>query len=196
VRVLVLDNGDPCPGNLLEPLRELGAECDVRSSGSLGLKEIRALEPKPRRILFTPGPGLPEDTGACWELVEFLPAGFSILGVGLGLQVIAQAGQARLVRPAKAAAGGTIRIHHDGKNLFAGLPSPFDAPRDPNPSLVVDPDRLGTQLDISARDEHGTVVGCRALYLGLEAIQVDTRWFSTRLGNDMLFNFLYQSQAW
>jgi anthranilate/para-aminobenzoate synthase component II len=195
VHVLVLDNGDPCLGNLLDPLRELGAECDVRSSGSLGLKEIRALEPQARRILFTPGPGRPEDTGACWEFVELLPAGFSVLGVGLGLQVIARAGQARLVQPAKAA-GGVTRIHHDGKNLFAGLPTPFDAPRDPNPSLVVDPDRLGTQLDISARDEHGTVVGCRALYLGLEAIQVDTRFFSTRLGNDMLFNFLYQSQAW
>ena len=196
VRVLVLDNGDPCIGNLLDPLRELGAECDVRPSGSLGLREIRALEPQPRRILLTPGPGEPEDSGACWEVVDFLPAGIPILGVGLGLQIIAKAGQARLIRPVKPAAGGVARVHHDGKNLFAGLPSPFDAPRDPNPSLVVDPSRLGTQLDISARDEHGTVLGCRALYLGLEAIQVDTLWFSTRLGNDMLFNFLYQSQAW
>ncbi|MES1244655.1 MAG: anthranilate/aminodeoxychorismate synthase component II [Acidobacteriota bacterium] len=196
MRVLVLDNGDPCPGNLLEPLQELGADCDVRPAGSLGLKEIRALEPQPRRILFTPGSGRPEDTGACWEVVSFLPAGIPVLGVGLGLQIIAKAGQARLVRPGKAKAGGMARIHHDGKNLFAGLPSPFEAPRDPDLSFIVDPAGLGTQLDISARDEHGTVVGCRALFLGLEAIQVDTRWFSTRHGSDMLFNFLYQSQAW
>lgn len=196
MRVLVLDNGDPCLGNLVDPLRELGAECDVRASGALGLKEIQALDPQPRRILFTPGPGRPEDPGACRDLVELLPGGIPILGIGLGLQIIAHAGQARLVRSRAAAAGGTARVHHDGKNLFAGLPNPFDAPRDPDAALVVDPGRLGPQLDISARDEHGTVLGCRALYLGLEAFQVDTRFFSTRLGNDMLFNFLYQSQVW
>lgn len=198
MRVLILDNGDPCLGNLLDPLRELGAECDVRSSGSLGLADIRRMEPMPKRILLSPGPGAPAETGACLEVVEHLPGVIPILGIGLGLQAIAHTAQARLVPPGKArsAAGESMKVRHDGRNLFAGLPDLFDAPRDPNPSFILDPHEPGDQLEISAWDERGGAVGCRAAYLGLEAIQVDTRWFSTRLGNDMLFNFLYQSQVW
>jgi anthranilate/para-aminobenzoate synthase component II len=197
VYVLILNNGDPSLGNLLDPLRELGAECDVRPSSSLRLADIRRMEPMPRRILLSHGPGRPEETGACLEVVEQLPGVIPILGIGLGLQAIAHTVRARLV-PAKARSedGGTMRVRHDGRNLFAGLPEFFDAPRDPGTSLLLDPHDPGEQLEVSAWDESGGAVGCRASYLGLEAIQVDTRWFSTRLGNDMLFNFLYQAQAW
>lgn len=196
MRVLILDNGDPSLGNLLDPLRELGAECDVRSSGSLGIEEIRDLDP--RRILLTPGPGRPEDTGACVEVVEQLTGLVPILGIGLGLQTIAHVARARLIPPdpARSAIGDVTTIRHDGKNLFAGLPSPFTAPRDPNLALIVDSRKTNSQLEVSAWDERGMAVGCRAWALGMEAIQVDTRWFSTQLGNDMLFNFLYQSQVW
>jgi anthranilate synthase component II len=196
VRVLILDNGDPSLGNVLDPLRDLGAECDVRPAGSLRLADIRGMEPMPRRILLSTGPGRPAGTGACLEVVEQLPGVIPILGIGLGLQAIAHTTRARLVPPRVREAGGTMRVRHDGRNLFAGLPEFFDAPRDPNPSLILDPREPGDQLEISAWDESGGAVGCRAAYLGLEAIQVDTAWFSTRLGNDMLFNFLYQSQAW
>ena len=120
------------------------------------------------------------------------------LGIGLGMQTIAEVAQARLVPPGdrRNAMGDLTTIRHDGKNLFAGLPSPFDALRDPNPSLIVDPRKPGSQLEVSAWDERSGVVGCRAWALAMEGVQVDTRWFSTRLGNDMLFIFLYQSQAW
>lgn len=196
VRVLVLDNGDPGLSNLLGPLRELGAECDVRSSTALGIADIQ--ERSPQRILLTPGLGRPEETGACLQAVERLAGLVPILGIGLGLQVVAHVARARLIPPGetRSAIGDITTIRHDGKNLFAGLPSPFDAPRDPNPSLIVDPRKPGSQLEASAWDERGAVVACRAWSLAMEAIQVDTRWFSTRLGNDMLFNFLYQSQAW
>lgn len=155
------------------------------------------MEPMPQRILLSPGPGRPAETGACLEVVENLPGVIPILGIGLGLQAIAHTARARLVSSkARGEAGGTMRVRHDGRNLFAGLPEFFDAPRDPNSSLILDPREPGDQLEISAWDEHGGAVGCRAAYLGLEGVQVDTRWFSTRLGNDMLFNFLYQAQAW
>jgi anthranilate/para-aminobenzoate synthase component II len=155
------------------------------------------MEPMPRRILLSPGPGQPAETGACLEVVEQLPGVIPILGIGLGLQAIAHTTRARLLSPrTPGETGGTMRVRHDGRNLFAGLPEFFDAPRDPNPSLILDPREPGDQLEISAWDERGGAVGCRAAYLGLEAIQVDTRWFSTRLGADMLFNFLYQAQAW
>jgi anthranilate/para-aminobenzoate synthase component II len=197
VRVLILDNQDPFLDNLLDPLRELGAECDVKASNSLDIEDIRDLEPQPRRILITSGPGRPEDTGACLDVVEHLAGMTPILGIGLGLRVIAHVTHARLIpaKRSKAAGAEILKVRHDGKNLFAGLPNVFDAPRDPNPSPSLDPHRLGTQLEASAWDQHGGVIGCRAWSLGVEGIQLDTRWFSTRLGNDMLFNFLYQSQT-
>jgi anthranilate synthase component II len=195
MRVLLLDNGDPCLENLLEPLRSLDAECDVRPSGSLQLEQIRNMSPQPQRILLTPGPGRPEDAGVCPEVVLQLGGNLPVMGIGLGMQVIAQVGRGALL-PVRSAKSGTAIIRHDAKNLFAGLPNPFDAPRDPSPALTLDERRLPTDLEISARAEDGTIVGCRLWALGVEGFLVDSRWFSTRLGSDMLFNFLYQAQAW
>ncbi len=171
--------------------------CDVRPSGSLGIEDIRAMSPPPQRILLTPGPGFPEGTGASREIAMQMAGVIPILGVGLGLQVLAHAARGKLVPPrstGRTKPAATFR--HDGKNLFAGLPTPFDAPRDPDPALVLDSHRQTHDVEASAWDEEGTIVGCRLWALGMEGIQVDTSWFSTRLGNDMLFNFLYQAQAW
>ena len=196
MRVLVIDNGDPCLSNLLDPLTGLGAECDVRACDSLDLDDIREMKPQPRRILMTTGPGAPEETGVCPEIVLHLAGHIPILGIGLGMQVLVHVAQGFLV-PAKKTRRKTATIRHDGKNLFAGLPSPFNAPRDLNTSLVLDGRRaLPNDLEVSAWDEKGTAIGCRVWALGMEGIQIDSRWFSTQLGQDMLFSFLFQSQAW
>lgn len=196
MRVLVLDNGEPCLENLLGPLQALGAECDVRAPGPLQVDEIREMSPKVRRILMTNGPGLPEETGVCQKVVLHLAGEIPVLGLGLGMQVLLQAAHGAMV-PARKARRRTATIRHDGKNLFAGLPSPFDAPRDPSISRVLDGrKRHPHDLEVSAWDENGTTVGCRVWGLGLEGFQVDPKWFATRSGQDMLFNFLYQSQAW
>jgi anthranilate synthase component II len=196
VRVLVLDNGDPSPGNLLEPLRELGAECEVQPAASVSVELIRDMQPRVRRILLTPGPGRPEETGACPQVVMHLAGEIPVAGIGLGMLVLLQVAHASLV-PARKARRKKATIRHDGKNLFAGLSSPLSAPRDPSTSLVLDGrKRTPHDLEVSAWDEDGTAVGCRVWGLGMEGIQVDTAWFATREGRDMLFNFLFQSQAW
>lgn len=196
MRVLVLDNGDPSPGDLVEPLRELGGECDVRPSGSLHLQGIRDMRPSVQRILMTSGPRRPEDTAVCQEVVMSLAGEIPIAGIGLGMLVIIAAAQGALV-PARKPSRKTATIRHDAVNLFAGLPSPLNAPRDMNTSLVLDGrKRLPHDLEVSAWDEDGVTMGCRVWGLGLEGIQVDTAWFATPEGRDMLFNFLYQSQTW
>ncbi|HVG11318.1 MAG TPA: hypothetical protein VNM67_26700 [Thermoanaerobaculia bacterium] len=196
MRVLVLDNGDPSPGNLVDPLRELGAECEVRPSGSLQAEEIRDMRPRVHRILMTSGPGRPEDTGVCQDVVMSLAGEIPIAGIGLGMLVIMAAAQGVLV-PIRKARRKTATIRHDAVNLFAGLPSPLNAPRDMATSLMLDGrKRLPHDLEVSAWDENGTTVGCRVWGLGMEGVQVDTKWFATREGREMLFNFLYQSQAW
>jgi len=196
MRVLILDNGDPSLGNLVEPLRELGAECEVRLPGSLQVEEIRDMTPKVRRILMTSGPGRPEETGVCQEVVMSLAGEIPILGIGLGMLVIIAAAQGVLI-PARKERGTTATIRHDAANLFAGLPSPLIAPRDMSTSLMLDgKKRLPHDLEVSAWDEQGSTVGCRVWGLGMEGIEVDTKWFATQEGRDMLFNFLFQAQAW
>ncbi|HYN22506.1 MAG TPA: anthranilate/aminodeoxychorismate synthase component II [Thermoanaerobaculia bacterium] len=194
MRVLVLDNGDPCLGNLLNPLQELGAECVVRPSDSLSIDQIREL--KPHRILMSSGPGAPQETGVCLEIVFHLVGHVPILGIGLGMQVLIHVARGGLV-PAKKIRRKTATIRHDGKNLFAGLPNPFNAPRDAKTSFVLNGRKaVPNDLEVSAWDEKGTAIGCRVWALGMEGIQIDSVWFSTQLGQDMLFNFLFQSQAW
>ena len=195
MRVLVLDNGDPFLDALLGHLRELDAECDVRPSGSLRLKEIQEMRPQPQRILLTSGPGRTESTGVCPEVVRHLGGHLPIVGLGLGMHVIIRMAEGELVGP-RPSRGDIAMIRHDGKNLFAGLPSPFDAPRDPCASLIMDGRKIPNDLEVSAWSEDGTALGCRVWALSMEGVQVDSRWFSTRLGTDMLFNFLYQAQAW
>lgn len=195
MRVLVLDNGDPFLDALLGPLRELDAECDVRPSGSLRLTEIQEMRPQPQRILLTSGPGRPESTGVCPEVVRHLGGHLPIVGIGLGMHVILHLAEGELVRP-RPSRGDIATIRHDGKNLFAGLPSPFDAPHDPCTSLIMDGRKIPNDLEVSAWSEDGTALGCRVWALSMEGVQVNSRWFSTQLGSDMLFNFLYQAQAW
>ena len=196
MRVLVLDNGDPSPGNLLDPLRELGAECILCPPGSLGLQDIRDMSPRVHRILLTPGPGRPEDTGVCQEVVTSLAGEIPVLGIGLGMLVLIAAAQGVLM-PSRKTRRTTATIRHDAVNLFAGIPSPLNAPRDRTASLVLDGrKRLPHDLEVSAWDEKGVTVGCRVWGLGMEGIQVDTAWFATQEGRDVLFNFLFQSQAW
>ena len=196
MRVLILDNGDPSPGNLLEPLRELGAECDVHPSDSLELDDIREMRPRVRRILMSPGPGLPEETGVCPEVVARLAGDIPILGIGIGMLAILYTAQGELV-PSSGTTRETATVRHDSAGLFAGLPSPMEVPRDLSVSLMLDGrKRLPNDLEVSARDENGSALGCRVWGLGMEGFLVDSSWFSTPHGRDMLFNFLFQSQTW
>lgn len=195
MRVLVLDNGDPFLDALLGPLRELEAECEVRSSSSLRLKEIQEMRPQPRRILLTSGQGVPESAGVCPEVALSLGGTIPIVGIGLGMHVILHVARGELV-PLRSSRLEAATIRHDGSNLFAGLPSPFNAPHDPSTSLVLNSRKIPHDLEVSAWSEDGTAMGCRVWALSMEGIQVDSRWFATQLGGDMLFNFLYQAQAW
>ena len=196
MRVLILDNGDPSPGNLLEPLRELGAECDVLPSGSLDLDDIREMRPRVRRILMSPGPGVPEETGVCLRVATSLAGEIPVLGIGIGMLAILQVAQGALV-PSPGTTRETATVRHDSSNLFAGLPSPMEVPRDRSVRLTLDGrKRVPHDLEVSARDENGTALGCRVWGLGIEGFLVDTSWFSTPQGRDMLFNFLFQSQTW
>jgi len=203
MRVLVLDHGDPSTPTLVKVLQDLEAECDVRSIKETAFDEIVAL--KPRRILLTPGPLEAEDCKVGRKIVQDLAGHIPVLGLCLGMQIIALVAGARLVpakkRPkprskAKAREMAVLKLRHDSKGIFEALPSPITVTRYEAPRMV-EGGQEPAFLEFTAwSDEDGSVLGIRLSGLGVEGLQVHPESFLTQAGNDMLFNFLYRSQTW
>jgi anthranilate synthase/aminodeoxychorismate synthase-like glutamine amidotransferase len=203
MRVLVLDHGDPSTPTLVKVLQDLEAECEVRSVEKTAFDQIVAL--KPRRILLTPGPMAPEDCKIGRKVVQDLAGHIPVLGLCLGMQIIALVAGARLLpakkRPkprskAKAREMAVLKLRHDSKGIFEALPSPITVTRYDSP-LMVEGGQEPPFLEFTAwSDQDGSVLGLRLSGLGVEGVQFDPESFQTQAGNDMLFNFLYRSQTW
>jgi anthranilate synthase/aminodeoxychorismate synthase-like glutamine amidotransferase len=206
MRVLVLDNRDASTPVLVKALEELEAECEVRFPDEIDLLGI--LDLRPRRILITPGPGAPEDSGVCRKVVQDLAGQIPILGVCLGMQVIAEVAGARILpskkKPAAAKKTTTrkkkspevlVKMRHDSKGIFEALPSPLIVGH--HEAQRVDGSHEPPFVEFSAwSEEDGSVLGLRLSGLGVEGVQFSPESFLTQSGNDMLFNFLYRSQIW
>lgn len=192
MRVLVLDNQDSFTHNLVQALEGLEAECLVHRSDAISLEEVKALQPQ--RILISPGPFGPAEAGVSTQVVEKLTGEIPILGVCLGMQVIAAVVGAKILPARRPVHGKTAEIRHDGKGVFEALPNPFTAAR--YHSLVVDGSCEPSFLEFSAWAEDGEVMGLRLYALGVEGVQFHPESFLTPAGSDLLFNFLYRSQTW
>src|SRR5690606_8710111 len=125
--LLMIDNYDSFTFNLVQYLGELGQEVRVERNDALGVREIEAL--RPERIVISPGPCTPNEAGVSLELVRAMAGRVPILGVCLGHQAIGQAFGGRVVRAKRIMHGKTSLVHHHGRGVFAGLPSPFEATR-------------------------------------------------------------------
>src|SRR5215210_1188522 len=196
MRVLVLDHGDASTPTLVKALEELEAECEVRLAGEIAYDDI--LEVKPRRILLTPGPMAPEDCRIGRRVVQELAGHIPVLGLCLGMQIIAVVAGAHLVaakkKPAKLP--DTVILRHDSRGIFEALASPITVGRYESP-LVLEAGEEPPFLEYSAwSEDDGSVLGLRLSGLGVEGLQTAPETFLTQIGNDMLFNFLYRSQTW
>ncbi len=186
-RVLVVDNYDSFVYNLVQYLGELGAEPIVHRHDALSIDEMRAIEPD--AVLVSPGPGRPEDAGVSNEVIQtFGEAGTPVLGVCLGHQCIGQVYGGRVERAPRVMHGKTSEITHDGRGVFAGLPSPCTATR--YHSLVVARDSVPDVLEVTAESEDGLVMGLRHRDLPIEGVQFHPESILTEAGHDLLRNFL------
>jgi len=165
-RVLVVDNYDSFVYNLVQYLGELGAEPLVYRNDALSVDEAEALSPD--AVLVSPGPGRPEDAGISSELVRRLGGRVPVLGVCLGHQCIGEVYGGRVVRAPSLMHGKTSMVHHKGQGVLAGLPSPFEATR--YHSLVVDPESLPAELELTAWTDDGVVMGVRHTAVGHELL--------------------------
>jgi len=183
--ILVLDNRDSFVFNLARHLVLLGGDVRVVPSHAVTAADVERL--RPHAIVISPGPCTPSEAGGSVTVVERLRGRVPVLGVCLGHQAIAAAVGGRVVRGTPVH-GRTSEVHHDGVNLFAGIPSPMTAAR--YHSLVVEPSSLPEGMLVVARDAAGTVMAIADERQGLYGVQFHPESILTRFGYRLLANFL------
>jgi anthranilate synthase/aminodeoxychorismate synthase-like glutamine amidotransferase len=184
VRVLVIDNYDSFTYNLVQYLGELGAEMEVVRNDRAEVAEL--LERGADRLVVSPGPGTPDDAGISREAIRaFAEAGTAVLGVCLGHQAMVEAFGGRVIQ-GEPVHGKDAEVDHDGRTIFAGLPSPLVAGR--YHSLIADPE-LPPELEVSARLGE-VIMAARHRELPAEGVQFHPESVLTPQGKQMLKNFL------
>jgi anthranilate synthase/aminodeoxychorismate synthase-like glutamine amidotransferase len=188
--VFVLDNYDSFTYNLVQYLGELGAEIEVHRNDELTVEQVAAL--KPERILLSPGPCTPSEAGILVPLIRHMAGKVPIFGVCLGHQAIGEAFGGQVVRAHQLMHGKTSLVEHDGKGIFAGLPTPLTCTR--YHSLIVAEETLPGELVVTARtaaaDGESIIMGLRHRSLPIEGVQFHPESVLTEGGRQMIRNFL------
>ncbi len=185
--LLLIDNYDSFTWNLVHYLGELGAEVSVYRNDALDVQEAMALNPA--GIVLSPGPCDPDQAGICLALTEAAAeTGTPLLGVCLGHQTIGQAFGGRVVRAPHIVHGKLGTMHHAGKGVFEGLPSPFPATR--YHSLIVERATLPDSLEVTAWLEDGTIMGLAHKRLPIQGVQFHPESIASEHGHALLRNFL------
>ena len=194
--LLVIDNYDSFTFNLVQYLGELAphhpiaADLPVHRNDALTLAQIRDL--KPDAILLSPGPGDPDQSGVCLDVLRDLSPGIPTLGVCLGHQAIAQVHGGRVVRASQQMHGKTSPVLHNGEGVFAGLPQPLTATR--YHSLIAERSSLPDCLEVTAWLEDGTIMGLRHReHRHLQGVQFHPESVLTDSGHQLLANFLKEA---
>jgi para-aminobenzoate synthetase component II len=184
--ILVIDNYDSFTFNLVQYLGSMGQELQVFRNDAITLDEIERLAPE--RIVISPGPGRPENSGIIIQVIVEFSGRIPILGVCLGHQAIGAAFGGDVVSAPQIMHGKTSEIFHDGRTIFKDLASPFRATR--YHSLVVSPLNLPDCLEISAKTGDGVIMGLRHRELTVEGVQFHPESILTDVGMKLIENFV------
>ncbi len=183
--IVVIDNYDSFTYNLVQYLGELGAQIQVFRNDVVTTAEIMALAPQ--GIVLSPGPGRPEGSGVCPQVVQELHQQVPILGVCLGHQAIAYALGGTIVQAPRLMHGKTSAIHHTAQGIFISIPNPFTATR--YHSLIVS-EPLPAGLEMTAFTVEGEIMALQHREYPLFGVQFHPESILTSHGRQLLGNFL------
>ena len=186
--ILVIDNYDSFTYNLVQYLGELGAELVVRRNDAISVEEVGELAPS--AIVLSPGPCTPKEAGITVDVIRRWGPSIPTLGVCLGHQAIGEAYGGDVVLAERVMHGKTSEIAHDGKGVFAGLPSPMQVMR--YHSLIVDRGSMPEALEIVAfsTDDPNEVHGVKHREHPVYGVQFHPESIMTPHGKQLLKNFL------
>ena len=185
--ILMIDNYDSFTYNIVQYLREMGADLRVVRNDAVTLADVATLAPE--ALIISPGPGRPEDAGISCDLIRACSGRLPILGVCLGHQAIGRVFGGTIIHAKRLMHGKVSDVTSDGKGLFEGLGTrPFKAMR--YHSLAIDRATLPADLVITAESEDGEIMGVRHLTHATEGIQFHPESIMTPVGKRILRNFL------
>jgi anthranilate synthase component 2 len=187
--LLMIDNYDSFTYNLVQYLGELGEDVRVIRNDEMSVDQIEAL--KPQRVVLSPGPCTPNEAGVSLDVIHRMAGRVPILGVCLGHQAIGQAFGGRVVHAKTLMHGKVSPIHHEGKGVFEGLPTPYEATR--YHSLAIERASCPATLEVTAWTEDGEIMGVRHRSLAVEGVQFHPESILTQHGHALLRNFLKRS---
>jgi anthranilate synthase component II len=182
--IFLLDNKDSFVWNLAQALQLLGAEVRVARSDAVDVEALGAA----RALVVSPGPGRPEQAGCSVPAIRRWSGTLPILGVCLGHQAIGQAFGGKVVHARQLMHGKTSLVHHEGKGVFAGLPTPYEATR--YHSLAIERGSCPSELEVTAWTDDGEIMGVRHRSLPVEGVQFHPESILTQHGHALLKNFL------
>lgn len=192
IRVLLLDNHDSFTYNLAELLRRNGkVTFQIHTAETLSVQDVEHFD----KILLSPGPGIPQEHKAIFEILEKYGETKSVFGVCLGMQAIAIHFGGTLFNLEKVVHGQVKTIFRRGSDprLFKGMPKEFDVGL--YHSWAVDPSRLPEELIVTAFSADGIIMGIRHQRFDIHGVQFHPESIMTPLGQQIIDNWLNYSLA-
>jgi para-aminobenzoate synthetase component 2 len=184
-KILVVDNYDSFVFNLVQYLQQLGAEVVVKRNDEVNAESINGFD----GVLLSPGPGTPEDAGACIEIVNAaIGKQKPLLGVCLGHQAIGAALGGKVSRAPELLHGKTSQVQHKNEGVFKDLKSPFRATR--YHSLAIETPSVPAELLVTATTESGVIMGVKHKSAPIEGVQFHPESVLTEGGHRLLANWL------
>jgi anthranilate synthase component 2 len=186
MKVLLIDNYDSFTFNLYHYISSLGVKVDVVRNDKITAKDIK--KNKYNKIVISPGPGNPSQSGNCINILKSLHKEMPFLGVCLGHQIIGQVFGSKIIQAKKLMHGKISKIKSKKIGILKNLPKIFEATR--YHSLIIDKKTLSDSLEITAETEDGLIMGVQHKVYNIHGVQFHPESIKTKLGIKILKNFV------
>jgi anthranilate synthase component 2 len=184
MKILLIDNYDSFTFNLYHYLSSLKTKVDVVRNDKITSKDI--INKRYNKIVISPGPGNPNQSGNCIDILKDLHKDIPFLGVCLGHQIIGQVFGSKIIQAKKLMHGKTSKIK--SKKILKNLPNTFEATR--YHSLIIDKKSLSNDLEITAETNDGLIMGVQHKKFNIHGVQFHPESIKTKLGIKILRNFI------